>query len=111
MTNNFLPNVKCPHCGAKIVVAISGFGGELNVREKVCTKCHQPFFVQLLVQTTTNREVTDGQINSYKKSIMAFNKQRNEALATQLVKYEIAKAIRDEALTVARYQCEKNNMN
>lgn len=60
MDANFLPNIKCPHCGANIVIAISGFGSELNTREKFCSKCNRTFFVHILVQTTLYKELWMG---------------------------------------------------
>ena len=111
MDANFLPNVKCPHCGANVVVAISGFGNELNTREKVCSKCNRPFFLHILVQTTLYKEVMDGEINSYKNRISFLNKQRKKSLTEQLVNYEIAKKINQEALKMAAEMRRKMDLN
>ena len=111
MDANFLPNIKCPHCGANVVVAISGFGSELNTREKFCSKCNRPFFVHILVQTTLYKEVVDGEINSYKSRIKFLNKQRKESLAEQLINYEIAQGFKQEALKTAEEMRRKGDMN
>jgi len=111
MTSNFLPNIKCPHCGHNVVVAISGFGSELNTREKVCGKCNRPFFVHILVQTTLYKEVMDGEINTYKHRITFLNQQRKKNLAEQLVDYEIARKINIEAMTMAKKMRRKRNLN
>jgi ribosomal protein S27AE len=111
MDTNFLPNTKCPHCGANIVVAISGFGSELNTREKFCNKCNRPFFVHILVQTTLHKEVVDGEINSYKSRIKFLNKQRRKSLTEQLVSYEIAQEINREALKMATEMRRKMDLN
>lgn len=111
MDTNFLPNIKCPHCGANIVVAISGFGSELNTREKFCGKCNRPFFVHILVQTTLYKEVMDGEINSYKNRIKFLNKQRKESLTKQLVNYEIAQEIKRDALKMATEMRRKMDLN
>jgi ribosomal protein S27AE len=111
MDNNFLPNIKCPHCGANIVVAISGFGSELNTRKKLCSKCNRPFFLQILVQTTLYKEVMDGELNSYKNRISFLNKQRRKSLTEQLVNYEIAQKINQEALKMAAEMRRKMDLN
>ncbi|MCK5186749.1 MAG: hypothetical protein KAR43_06395 [Deltaproteobacteria bacterium] len=111
MADNFLPNIKCPHCNSPLVVAVSGFGGELNTRQKVCNKCHREFFVHILVQTSTEKEISDGKINEYKRHIKFLNEQRKEALAIQLIKHEAAVALNREALAAAAEMRRKNNMN
>lgn len=108
---NFLPNIKCPHCGANIVVAISGFGSELNTREKVCSKCNRPFFLHILVQTTLYKEVMDGEINSYKHRISFLNKQRKKSLTEHLINYEIAQKVNQEALKMAAEMRRKMDLN
>lgn len=108
---DFLPNIKCPHCGINIIVAISGFGSELNTREKFCSKCNRPFFVHILVQSTLYKEVTDGEINSYKSRIKFLNKQRKKDLAEQLISYETAQKFNQESLKMAKEMRNKRNMN
>ena len=111
MATNFLPNIKCPHCNSPMISAISGFGGELNTREKVCNNCHGSFFVHILVQTSTQKEVPDGHINQYKASIKFLQRQRRKTLAEQLIKYEAAIALNKEALATAAEMRRKNSMN
>ena len=54
MNQDFLPNIKCPHCKKCFPVAISGFGREgYNVRHKECKFCGKEFMVELVVLTTT----------------------------------------------------------
>ena len=107
----FLPNIKCPHCGTNLVVAISGFGSELNTREKVCSKCNKPFFVHILVQTTLYKEVRDGEINNYKNRISFLNRQRKKSLAEQLINYEVAQKGNQEALKMAAEMRRKMDLN
>lgn len=109
--DNFLPNIKCPHCGANIVIAISGFGSELNTREKFCSKCNKTFFVHILVQTTLYKEVVDGEINSYKHRIAFLNQQRKKVLAERLIDYETARKINIEALNTAKEMRRKRDLN
>lgn len=109
--NNFLPNIKCPHCNAHLVVALSGFGGELNTRLKVCNSCHRKFFVHILVQTSVEKEISDGSINEYKRHTQFLKNQRKLALAEQLIKHEIAVKLNREALETATEMRRKNSMN
>lgn len=112
MADNFLPNIKCPNCNSPLVVAVSGFGGELNTRQKVCNKCHENFFVHILVQTSTSEEeIPDGRVNEYKNHIKFLQKQRKISLAEQLIKHEAAVALNREALAAAAEMRRKNSMN
>ena len=111
MADNFLPNIKCPHCTSHLVIAISGFGGELNTRLKFCNKCHREFFAHILVQTSTSEEIPDGKIKGYKTSIKFLQKQRKTSLAEQLIKHEAAVALNREALAAAEEMRRKNSMN
>lgn len=112
MANNFLPNIKCPNCNSHLVIAISGFGGELNTRLKLCGKCHKEFFVHILVQTSTSeKEIPDGLVNKYKNHIKSLKIQRKEALTIQLIKHEAAVKLNKEALAAAAEMRRKNDMN
>lgn len=111
MANNFLPNITCPHCKATLVVAISGFGGELNTRKKLCSKCNKEFFVHVLVQTSVEKEIPDGYINQYKASIKSLQAQRRVSLAEQLIKHETAVKLNKEAMVTATEMWRKNSMN
>lgn len=111
MANNFLPNIRCPHCNTHLVVAVSGFGGELNTRKKFCNKCHGTFFVHILVTPSTEVEIPDGYINQYKTSIRFLQGQRRKTLAEQLIKHEAAVVLNREALVAATEMRRKNSMN
>ena len=111
MNGNFLPNIKCPHCDVTIVVAISGFGSELNTRTKECSKCGRTFFLQVLVQTTLYKDVVDGEIGVYKDRIKFLNKQRKKSLALCLIEYEAAVKLNEEALKTATEMRRKMNLN
>lgn len=111
MADTFLPNVKCPHCNTTLVVSISGFGGELNTRQKVCKKCHGNFFVHILVQTSNEEEIPDGRVNVYKNHIKFLKAQRKKTLTEQLIKHEVAVALNREALVTAAEMRRKNSMN
>lgn len=111
MADNFLPNIKCPHCNAALVIAISGFGGELNTRLKFCNKCHREFFAHILVQISTSEEIPDGKINQYKASIKFLQGQRRKTLAEQLIAHETAVKLNKKALAAAEEMRRKNSMN
>lgn len=112
MGDNFLPNVKCPYCFKPIVVAVSGFGAELNNREKFCSHCKKSFYVQILVQTTKDKfAVMDGRIRGMRESIKFLNKQRKLSYAELSIKYEMARRINEEALRIAVGMKDKAEMN
>lgn len=112
MTNyNYMINTKCPHCGKAIVVAVSGFGGELSVREKECKYCRGVFFVQLLAATTTHKTVTDGSLSTLQDRIRHLSKTRKEMLASLLIKHELYSKLYQESLDLARQMREKNESN
>lgn len=98
---NYLPNVKCPHCSKSFVVSVSGFGGELAVREKECRFCRQTFYVHILVETSLDKEITDASLSSYRSRIQFLNKERKQTLSVLLVKHETAQKVYKEALEVA----------
>ena len=102
MPNDFLPNVQCPYCGKWVVVAISGFGSEVNSRKKECKFCGREFFVNILVQTDKDMyTVEDGRINCMKGTISRLKNQRKLNYAELLIKYEVAQKINREALRIA----------
>ena len=108
---NFLPNIKCPHCGTSLVTSISGFGSELNIREKECYKCHKPYFVHIYVTTSIEKTVEDGIIKSWKTKIKFLIKQRKNNLTEQLLEYKIARKVNKEALKMAVDMEKKRGMN
>ncbi|MBA7499221.1 hypothetical protein ES704_01961 [subsurface metagenome] len=61
---NFMPAVKCPHCGKLAHPEISGWGGELSTRVKYCRYCQQEY--RLVVFSFTDKEIdsTTCRINS-----------------------------------------------
>lgn len=109
--NNFLPNIKCPHCRANLVTSLSGFGSELNIREKECYKCHKPYFLHAYVTTSIEKTVEDGIISGWRHRIKFLIRQRKKTLAEQLIEYEITKEINDKALKMAREMRRKRDMN
>jgi hypothetical protein len=108
---DFLPNVKCPYCGKPTIVAISGFGGRLNNREKQCKYCKKVFYVQILVETTVNKVICDGEIKGLEDRIKFLNKQREELYSDRLVKYEFAQRLNTEAIEITKEMRRKRDMN
>lgn len=72
---NFMPAVKCPHCGKLAHPEISGWGGELSTRTKYCRSCEKEY--RLLVYSFVDTEIdnTSCEINS-KRSRIEYLKQR-----------------------------------
>lgn len=109
--NNFLPNIKCPHCGANLVTSLSGFGSELNVREKQCYRCHKLYFLHVYVIANLHKAILDGDIRQAKDRMKWLRKQRKTTLTELLVEHEFAEKINNEAMEMAREMRRKRNMN
>ena len=105
--SNFLPNIKCPHCNANLVTSISGFGSELNFREKEYYKCHKSYFLQIHVSTTIKKSVNDGIIRSIQDRIKFLKKQRKKTLGQLYLELKEAQKIVKETDIMAA-QMHKN---
>jgi len=55
---NFMPAVKCPHCGKTNHPEISGWGGRFNTRTKVCRHCGLDYTLVVYVEATLERDVS-----------------------------------------------------
>ena len=108
MDSNFLPNVKCPHCGASTVAAISGFGSELSVRGgKGCKKCGKPFDIVVLSMAVPEGEIPyEGTVNRMKNRIGMLKKMRQENIYVLSMKLKEARAFLAEADEDARKMAE-----
>lgn len=102
MNANFLPNIRCPHCKMPTVVAISGFGGELSSRLKMCRGCMMEFTVHCIVTTSADVEIEDGKVAALKDRIKRLQQQRQSTVSELLLKYEAARREMDIALETAR---------
>ena len=112
MTDSFLPNIKCPHCGKGNVTAITGFGSTLNSRKKECRFCHGLFYVNILVETSVDTyTVEDGRIRGLQERIRYLKKQRKLSYAELLISYEMARKINEEALKMALEMHKKKKLN
>jgi len=50
---DFLPNVKCPHCGKSFVTPVGGFGREgYNSRQNICKYCKRDIVVEVVVKVS-----------------------------------------------------------
>lgn len=103
-SQNLLVNIVCPHCDKHLLVAISGFAGELSSRVKPCKFCGKEYHVHLLAQTSKVESPSDGEISSLKNRIKYLKEQRKLTLAELLVKTELYQKLYDEALERAREQ-------
>ena len=106
-----IPNVKCPYCKKVHCVLVSGFAGELAIREKVCRFCGKIFYVHMLVTTSKDRPILDGEITNLNYQIKFLRKERQKLYTEKLIRYEQAKKIHEEALEIARAMRKKRNMN
>lgn len=110
-SSNYLVNVVCPHCSFTVLCAISGYGGELAVRQKQCKKCGKEFFIRLLATTSIKRDVEDGKISAMKGRIRHLLKIRYQTLGELLLKHESARRLYQEALHVAEKMRESYKEN
>jgi hypothetical protein len=111
MDLNFLPNVQCPHCKKITIVAISGFGGELNIREKVCRHCEKTFTLIVHTSTTIEKEIDDLQLASIRERIKWLKEQRKKTYAERLIAREFAEKLNEEAMEIAREMRRKRSIN
>lgn len=108
---NYLPNISCPHCGHKTVVSISGFGGELSIRAKECRKCNKEFYVHILAETSTQEEISDSLILSYRERIKCLKEQRKITISELLIRHDEAKKLYDSALVKTKEMRTKYESN
>jgi len=47
--HNFCPSVWCPHCKKHQKCAVSGYGGRVSERWKVCKFCDREFTIRIIV--------------------------------------------------------------
>lgn len=78
VAENLLVNLRCPHCNAPQVAAVSGYCREgLNVRDKDCKSCENTFAVVLFTETTIGGEGFDDlELAGLRKRIMLSRKER-----------------------------------
>lgn len=111
---NYMVHVTCPHCGAKLLTAISGFGSELATREKFCSRCNNPYIVHLIVQTSKELYpdvIKDGQISSVRDRIKYLQAERKKTLSELLIKHELCAAAYNESLEAARQMRDRYDQN
>lgn len=109
---NLLVNVRCPHCNKRVLVALSGFAGELATRHKECKYCGQEYHVHLVsVTSTATTTPTDGEIASAKARIRYLQEQRKQTLAELLLKQELSVRLYNESLQMAREMRAKADVN
>lgn len=111
--SNFLPNIKCPFCGRVSPYAISGFSGELSVRQKECPKCKREFVmvVYSFGSLPDGEEILDGDISGMRLRIKWLREQRRKTKGQLLLEHNEAKELYDEALEQAREMARKRGMN
>jgi len=95
MNSNYLVNLRCPHCDSPVLCAISGFGSSLSTRRKECSKCGKSYIVQLYASTSPDDSVivADGDLSSLTHRMVYLNRQRREAKAALLIKFETARKL------------------
>jgi len=107
--DNFLPNVRCPHCGKVRPVSISGFGGELNIREKRCPHCGRDYKVAVLV--TSHGDIpdseADGAISELKSRLKWLRQQRKKNAYILYMQVQEARRILEESEELAKRMAEE----
>jgi hypothetical protein len=102
---NFQPSVKCPHCGKRQNPCISGFGGELSTRTKLCHFCQKEYRLVTYSFTDKDTENTTCAINSKLKRIEYLKKKIYNLLNNITDKTE------EFAKEYLRIEALKNNNN
>lgn len=103
MDFNFMPNVNCPFCKKTFPIALSGFGGKINLRIKECKYCKKEFTVIIGVITSPIiSELEHKNENSIKKRIAWLRKKRKENLIKLLIEHELCNKLYEESLETAR---------
>ena len=74
---NFMPAVKCPHCGKTNRPAISGWGSTFNTRTKYCKYCEKEYTLVVYVESSTERDICRD-VNYYKGRIDYYRKRTYE---------------------------------
>lgn len=79
MASNFLPNIRCPHCGHFMVACVSGYGRTgYNTRGKQCPKCKAEFVVEVIVAAAKVGNTPDDITMYYtKRAIKAHRRARH----------------------------------
>ena len=80
---NFMPAVKCPHCGKTNHPEISGWGGRFNTRTKVCRHCSLEYTLVVYAEATLEKDVSMG-VRRYRDKI-AYYRGRTYELLNRLV--------------------------
>lgn len=98
---NFMPAVKCPHCGHVNHPEISGWGGQFNTRTKGCRKCGKDYTLVVYAQATTEPDISmevsslENRIEDLRKKIYLRRQgliERSELLARELITIEASLA-------------------
>ncbi len=83
-TNEFLPNIRCPHCKKAFVTPIGGFGREkYNSRQKQCNFCKKDFVVEIFVNVS-KEAIADIFLSGVGNDIKYFRKKRKETYEEKL---------------------------
>lgn len=77
---NFQPLVKCPYCGKVQHPCISGFGGELSTRVKICHYCEKEYRLITYSFVDTDIESTTCSINNKKDRINYLKRRIHEKI-------------------------------
>ncbi len=112
--SNFLPNIRCPFCGHVGPYAISGFAGELSIREKQCRKCEKAFvMVVYSCSAFPGVEIDDydGTISSLRHRIEWLKQQRKKTVGQLFLEHNTAKEIYEQALEQAKKMTQKKEAN
>ncbi len=83
-TNEFLPNIRCPHCEKAFITPISGFGREkYNSRQKQCGFCKKDFVIEIFV-SVSKESIADIFLSGVENDIKYFRKKRKETYEEKL---------------------------
>jgi len=76
---NFMPAIKCPHCGKTNHPEISGWGGRFNTRSKVCRHCGLEYTLVVYAEATLEKDVSMS-VRQYRDRIAYYRRRAYELL-------------------------------
>ena len=87
--HNFMPAVKCPHCGKTNHPEISGWGGRFNTRAKMCRHCSLEYTLVVYAEATLEKDVSM-EVRRYRDKIAYYRRRTYELLnklASRMAEY------------------------
>lgn len=73
--HNFMPAVRCPHCDGLVHPEISGWGGKVSTRTKICRHCEREYTLVVYAYADIDGTFTPTKLNEMKRDIQDLKKR------------------------------------